>query len=536
MRSAFFGPLLVSLALHALAGLLLVRLQLAGHEPSSGPELTIGLSALPELNAPTEREPALPTEAAAMAAPEAKWTAVDQVTADRPAEVALKAPDILATSAPSEKAQAALPAASAAAAEPVRERPADALEAATPTNASSPAASASAAQAAPPVFAPSAVETGAPAAVATAPDTSPPPAPVSPAQPTEVTLSAREAPALPVPASADASPMPETTGPNSIVEILPAPTQTTALPAQAKPIGPEAAPVADATATEASASKRDPPALLADGPVEVAAATEPPAPAAGSAAGAAAETNPTAPLELPPAGQLTAAPAEAATVAALEPGAVASTDAADPDEAAQVERARRFIAGYDGGPCVFVAPVRLASGAAEIDGFAAAKDSFDTFDREFMAKAGFESHVTGQTIRGVQCPAVEFLRRLHAGRGVQPVLRLDSPRVSNRGTLTGSVRDFSERPIQLFLVLQSGVIQDLTSNLSGEGAEHRFAFAAPQRGTEKGDMPELLVAVAGRLTVPPTTDTTAFFEKLARKAELGTELVGAAAKLFLLGD
>ena len=177
-------------------------------------------------------------------------------------------------------------------------------------------------------------------------------------------------------------------------------------------------------------------------------------------------------------------------------------------------------------------------GHADVEGLAVGSTSFDGFHQQFLAAAGFEPDLVGQKIWSPQCPAVDFLKALHATGGAAPIVRLETVAIGAGSTLRGTVEDPEHRPLHLFQVSESGVVRDLSASLHADGPVQSFAVTVP-RGREGGPYPQVLVVIAGPLGKPASATSpsaASFFPALIAAARDAPHMTGAAGKLFLLRD
>lgn len=171
-------------------------------------------------------------------------------------------------------------------------------------------------------------------------------------------------------------------------------------------------------------------------------------------------------------------------------------------EESEAERARMiqsFIDRYDGGACFFAAPSETVSAALDVDSFAADKAKFRAFDEDFKTAMGRESHVQGQRIWTEQCPVVDLLQAGGYGARV-PVVGIDRSDLRGGDILSGTIRTVGTEPIHLYLVSETGQVDDLTSSLRDRGDLRTFAVPINRNGVG-GPFLQLLVAVS--TDVPP---------------------------------
>ena len=198
----------------------------------------------------------------------------------------------------------------------------------------------------------------------------------------------------------------------------------------------------------------------------------------------------------------------------------------------------RYVSGYDGGDCFFVAPVRVAKDSAGVAGFAKTSDRFDDFDRAFSREIGFSPDITGQIVWTSQCPAVDFLRRLRPDGQAAPILDLKSISVRNGQSLVGEIRGYGNQTVDLLQVQDDGLVRNLTDMLREDGDAKVFDLPV-SRGGAGGPLPQLLLVVVSPQSLStlktdrPIPGDLFFPAVLSEAATKGYKL-GATARLFLL--
>lgn len=564
MRGAIFPSVALSLALHAGLAWFAARVVLPPRGMPSSPELTIALTALPAVAPAADRPPeaagAMSPSAVAEAKPD---SGVPRAETLSPQTAAALQPQSQTEAPPTLAAAADVPASV------TDRRPEEAVLPIGPVQSGMPDqpgrdawtvdAAAARLEGAPingtAMAAPSAATESAPANVSTEitpvdvrPQVAPDPSPVAAL---EAVPSAAPSPPASVP---DAAPI------SGELSQAATPVATAErLPAIAKPDTwiAEAAAVTQAPAAP-TAGLSDRPAAVADGVPSVASATAQSLPLAaalaavpGVTSGQAASVSPESvvsakpdqPLVLESSAipSLSAVPAQDAPPPAVPElfgstaQVMASAEAEDPEAVAAIQRARSFIAGYDGGPCYALAAERVVEGTADVDGFAATRTAFDPFDAAFTAKLGYSPHVTGQVVYKPQCPAVDFLHHAVQGGARHPSLRLDNVTARSGGSVAGRVSDPSHEGLHLFWISEKGKVVDLSGTLVPNDEGARFRIDLPKTGGTAS--PQMLVALAGSVPpLPPSvrSDAATFFPALA--ATTANTPVGATAKLFLLGE
>src|SRR5262249_25294621 len=128
-----------------------------------------------------------------------------------------------------------------------------------------------------------------------------------------------------------------------------------------------------------------------------------------------------------------------------------------------------YVNGYDGGDCVFLLPLRVASNSAGIEAFALSRETMDIFHQKFAAAIGFAPDVSTQWVSQPQCPAVDFLRKMHAAGEPTPLLDLKRISVQSGQSQAGEIRAADNRAIALLYVQEDGLVHDVSDKLVVDG-------------------------------------------------------------------
>lgn len=224
------------------------------------------------------------------------------------------------------------------------------------------------------------------------------------------------------------------------------------------------------------------------------------------------------------------------TLASTAPDETAASDNLDLGEAEAKRRNLAFVEQYDGGPCVFLAATDVAAARTKVDAFATSNVTFSQFHQRFEAVAGFEPEVIGQKIWTPQCPVVDLLREMRAKDAIAPVLELETVTRRVGATVRGSVFDPAHRPLQLFVVSETGAVENVSFALQSAGELSRFTLP-PVPARAGGPYPQLLLAIAGGTgAVPLASGGLAASDFIKSFPEAAWAQVGAAAKLLLLSN
>jgi serine/threonine-protein kinase len=207
-----------------------------------------------------------------------------------------------------------------------------------------------------------------------------------------------------------------------------------------------------------------------------------------------------------------------------------------PPDINRADKIRQFVEQYDGGECFFVTPVAIGETAATLEGFGASTRPFEQLDAAFRRGQGFEPSIGVRQVTPAQCPAITFLNRLRGERARVPRLQIDSIRVRNGETLSGSIEGLGNRNAELLLVSDVGVVQNVSLR-PGIGAK-TFNISM-RREALSGSQPQLLVAIATpkpfeSLRPSSPGDAGQFFTAVLGEAEKTRQTVSASARYFKL--
>jgi serine/threonine protein kinase len=164
--------------------------------------------------------------------------------------------------------------------------------------------------------------------------------------------------------------------------------------------------------------------------------------------------------------------------------------------AGRVDDIRRYVDGYNGGECFFVAPVALGENAAALEGFGASTGPFESLDQAFKRQFGFEASIGVRQVTPRQCAAISFLGRFRGEKAHSPRVQIGSTSLRSGETLDGSVENVGARRVELLLVSDGGTVLNV-SHLLKDGIDGK-TFSIGMRRTEgpAGLQPQLLVAIA----------------------------------------
>lgn len=250
---------------------------------------------------------------------------------------------------------------------------------------------------------------------------------------------------------------------------------------------PSLAPPPPAAAAQVSAAA---PAATAGAP------TPPPSPPAIQAATQAAADQKAAPPAPPPAGpEQTVARVETPPLEppALAPGANLSPPATPVSPA---EKAKAFIANFDGGKCFLIEPLPGATRPHEYQGVGQEIEPFRRFDSAYKREVGVEADLTLAPITAAQCPALDLVRLAAPEGRDRPRLTLKNYEVGPGKPLLGTISNLEGRRLYLVLVDNDGLVHKLDAKAEPSGDSATFSVSLTPDANSVGPMQMLLAIVS----------------------------------------
>ena len=218
-----------------------------------------------------------------------------------------------------------------------------------------------------------------------------------------------------------------------------------------------------------------------------------------------------------------------------------STSAVAPGSqpAARTETIRKYIEQYDGGDCFYIMPVALGDNAAALEGYGASTQSFDTLARAFKQTQGFDANIGIRQVTQAQCPAIAFLNRMRKEKARAPRIEISSTTLRSGDTLTGSIGNFGNSVVELYLVSDRGLVQSLSYLLKPGTDALTFSIGMRRVEGASGGQPQLLMVIAGPRvidTLRPTQPIAAdqFFLLAQSEAARSGLTLTASARYFTL--
>jgi eukaryotic-like serine/threonine-protein kinase len=190
----------------------------------------------------------------------------------------------------------------------------------------------------------------------------------------------------------------------------------------------------------------------------------------------------------------------AAETVALSPAAPATPLNVAPPvaPASPEEKAKAFIASFDGGECFLVEPLPGATKPHEYQAVGRTIEPFRRFDSAYKREVGVEANLTVAPITAEQCPALDLVR-LPAPDGRQPPrLTLKNYEVGPGQPLSGTISGLERRRVYLVLVDNDGLAHRLETKVDASGDSATFSVPLTADASSIGPMQVLLAIVSDK--------------------------------------
>ena len=244
------------------------------------------------------------------------------------------------------------------------------------------------------------------------------------------------------------------------------------------PVSPQPAAPPQSATPQVATSPPSPPTVQAatPAPIEQNAAPVAQAPAPAQQTVARVEEPPPQPTSLAPSGN------------GPSPAAPASAE----------DKAKAFIASFDGGECFLIEPLPGATKPHEYQAVGRAIEPFRRFDSAYKREVGVEADLTVAPISAAQCPALDLVR-LAAPDGRQPPrLTLKDYEVGLGKPLMGTISDLEGRRLYLILVDNDGLVHRLDAKVDPDGDSATFSVPLTPDASSVGPMQMLLAIVSDK--------------------------------------
>ena len=194
------------------------------------------------------------------------------------------------------------------------------------------------------------------------------------------------------------------------------------------------------------------------------------------------------------------APAPAQQTAALSPPApAASANLAPPVAPASPEdKAKAFVANFDGGDCFLVEPLPGAAKPHEYQAVGREIEPFRRFDSAYKREVGVEADLTLAPISAAQCPALDLVRLAAPDGQERPRLMLKNYEVGRGKPLLGTISNLQGRRPYLILVDDDGLVHRLEAKADASGDSATFSVPLTPDASSVGPMQMLLAIVSDK--------------------------------------
>lgn len=178
------------------------------------------------------------------------------------------------------------------------------------------------------------------------------------------------------------------------------------------------------------------------------------------------------------------------------PGTDRQAESAPKAKAADTaDERRKWIRGYDGGPCFFARAVSEGKDDIAIEGLGTDAGKSAKLQRDFKARFGFTPKINVSKIVQEQCEAARFLTAFATEQLPAASLGLASERVKGGLRLKGTIKGLSQPNIVLYLLDNEGNIYQFDHLLKRNGGTGSFNIKLVELRT-RSPMPQLVMALA----------------------------------------
>ncbi len=186
--------------------------------------------------------------------------------------------------------------------------------------------------------------------------------------------------------------------------------------------------------------------------------------------------------------------------AALSPAAPATALNVPPPVAPALpeDKAKAFIASFDGGECFLIEPLPGATKPHEYQAVGRTIEPFRRFDSAYKREVGVEANLTVAPITAEQCPALDLIRLASSDGRQPPRLRLQNYEVGPGQPLLGTISGLDRRRVYLVLVDNDGLAHRLDTKVDASGDSAAFNVPLSADASSVGPMQMLLAIVSDK--------------------------------------
>jgi serine/threonine protein kinase len=174
---------------------------------------------------------------------------------------------------------------------------------------------------------------------------------------------------------------------------------------------------------------------------------------------------------------------------------------AEPPAASAEDKAKTFVASFDGGECFLIAPRPGATKPHEYQAVGRVIEPFRRFDSAYKHTVGVEDDLTLALISAEQCPALDLVRLAAPDGRPPPRLTLKAYEVGRGQPLSGTISGLERRRLYLILVDNDGLVHRLETKIDPSGDSATFSVPLTADASSLGPM-QMLLAIASDKPVP----------------------------------
>ena len=170
------------------------------------------------------------------------------------------------------------------------------------------------------------------------------------------------------------------------------------------------------------------------------------------------------------------------------------------------EKAKAFIASFDGGECFLIEPLPGATKPARVPGGRPRRSNRSAASiQPTSARSASRRNLTVAPITAEQCPALDLVRLAPPDGRQPPRLALKSYEVGPGQPLSGTISNLEGRRLYLVLVDNDGLAHRLDAKVDASGDSATFSVPLTPDASSVGPMQMLLAIVSDKPI--PTLDT-----------------------------
>jgi serine/threonine protein kinase len=186
-----------------------------------------------------------------------------------------------------------------------------------------------------------------------------------------------------------------------------------------------------------------------------------------------------------------------------QPTSVAPSEQVPPPvaRASPEEKAKAFIARFDGGECFLIEPLPGSTKPHEYQAVGRAIEPFRRFDLGYKREVGVEANLRVAPITAEQCPALDLVRLAAPGGRSLPRLTLKNYEVGPGQPLLGTISNLEGRYLYLVLVDNDGLAHRLDAKVDPSGDSATFSVPLTADASSVGPM-QMLLAIVSVKSIP----------------------------------